>query len=123
MDFLKNITEGKAFVRTEKGLVGVGAGECIEKAKVLDVQALLATKIFIESDGTEPEKEVADPEKSEDEKEVAEPEKEVADPEKSEDEKEVAEPEKEVAEVKAPVAKPKAQAPKCAKKINKPALD
>ena len=104
MDFLKNITEGKAFVRTEKGLVGVGAGECIEKAKVLDVQALLATKIFIESDGTEPEKEVADPEKSEDEKEVAEP-------------------EKEVAEVKAPVAKPKAQAPKCAKKINKPALD
>ena len=87
MDFLKNITEGKAFVRTEKGLVGVGAGECIEKAKVLDIQALLATKIFIESDGTTPEK--------------------------SEDEK----------EVKAPVAKPKAQAPKCAKKINKPALD
>lgn len=99
MDFLKNITEGKAFVRTEKGLVGVGAGECIEKAKALDIQALLATKIFIESDGTTPEK-------SEDEKEVAEP-------EKSEDEK----------EVKAPAAKPKAQAPKCAKKINKPALD
>ena len=96
MDFLKNITEGKAFVRTEKGLVGVGAGECIEKAKVLDIQALLATKIFIESDDSTPEK-------SEDEKE----------PEKSEDEK----------EVKVPVAKPKAQAPKCAKKINKPALD
>ena len=73
MDFLKNITEGKAFVRTEKGLVGVGAGECIEKAKVLDVQSLLATKIFVESDGTEPEK-------SEDEKEVAEPEKSVAKP-------------------------------------------
>ena len=93
MDFLKNITEGKAFVRTEKGLVGVGAGECIEKAKVLDVQSLLATKIFVES-------EVAEPEKSEDEKEV-----------------------EEVEEVKTPVAKPKAQAPKCAKKINKPALD
>ena len=99
---LENISQGKAFVKTKEGLLGVNPHDFVALNVVLnDVNALLATKIWALSDGTT-KAEVVEEVKEEIVEELKE---------------------EKIEEVVEEKPKKKTMAPKCAKKINKPALD
>lgn len=100
-DFLKNVTNGLAFASTEKGLVPVAPQELIEETKVLNVERLLEIGFFVR---------VTEEETKEQETKEEAPVEVVEETKEPEAKKEEAKPKK-------------PQAPKCAKKVNKPALD
>ena len=125
---LENVSQGKAFLKTKEGLLGVNPHDCVVLDRILDdINALLATKIWTLSDGTTPAEKIETEEEKEntktEEKENTETEEVVETKEEkieTEEEKENTETEE---ENKVEQPKKKSMAPKCAKKINKPALD
>jgi outer membrane biosynthesis protein TonB len=120
---LENISQGKAFVKTKEGLLGVNPHDYVALNVVLnDINALLATNIWALSDGSKKaavveEKEENVEEKTEEKEEKTE---EIVE-EKIEEKEEIIEEKTEETVEEKP--KKKSMAPKCAKKINKPALD